>query len=85
MAACATQKFSGVTGSVWDCIVAKVEAEFGIVISSDQGETSKDGFTLEWDYERSSLIMSITCTDSPFWAPCSTINGKIHDLVDACM
>jgi hypothetical protein len=84
MSACATQVFNNVNASVWNCLVQKA-AGYGITISGDSGEASKDGFTVRWDYDPNSGTLQLQCTDSPWWAPCSTINGKIHDLVDGCM
>jgi hypothetical protein len=83
MSACAKQEFQGISPNVWTCIVAKA-ASFGITISGNSGEASKDGFTVTWNYDPNAQTLQLQCTDSPWWAPCSTINGKIHDLVDGC-
>ena len=83
MSACASQGFDGITSTVWTCIVQQV-ASYGITISGNSGEQTKDGFTVRWDYDPNAQTLQIQCMDSPWWAPCSTINGKIHELVDGC-
>lgn len=85
MSACATQTFDHVTPAAWNCLVQKA-ASYGIAISSaPSGQATKDGFTVSWNYNSTAQTLSIQCVDSPWWAPCSTINGKIHDLVDGCL
>jgi hypothetical protein len=83
MSACATQGFDNVSQSVFNCLV-QMAGSYGITISGNSGEASKDGFTVRWDYDPTAQTLQLQCTDSPWWAPCSTINGKIHDLVDGC-
>ena len=83
--ACAKQVFDNVTGAVWDCLVAKLKADYGIDITSDVGHTSKLGFHIEWDFHRADQILSITCTVKPFLVTCGEVNGKIHSTVDSCM
>jgi hypothetical protein len=82
--ACAAQSFTNVTASVWNCLVQQAQS-YGITISGNSGEASKDGFTLTWNYDPTAQTLQLQCTDKPWWAPCSTVNGKIHDLVDGCM
>jgi hypothetical protein len=84
MSACASQTFDNVTPAAWSCLVQKA-ASYGITISSPTGQASKDGFTLSWNYSSAAQTLSIQCLDSPWWAPCSKINGQIHDLVDGCL
>ena len=85
MSACANQHFTGVTDSVWTCLQAQAQKQFNITINTNSGQASQDGFTISWNYNSSAQTLDIQCTDSPWWAPCSTINGKIHDMVDACL
>lgn len=84
MGACAMQSFNNVTPSAWQCCKTAV-AGFGITITTDSGTQTKDGFTVTWNYNSGAQTLQIQCTDSPWWAPCSTINGKIHDLVEPCL
>ena len=84
MGACASQVFSTVSTGVWNCLIQKA-AGYGITISTPVGQATKDGFTVSWNYDNKAQSLSIQCLDSPWWAPCSTINGKIHDIVDGCM
>jgi hypothetical protein len=81
MSACATQTFNGVSPTAWACLKAKAAAA-GFPIASDSGAQSSQGFTITWAYDPNQQSLQVTCTDSPFWAPCSTINGKIHEVID---
>lgn len=84
MSACETQSFDNVTSSVWDCLVQKV-GSYGIVIDGYNGEASKDGFPLTWNYDPDNQTLQLQCVDGPWWAPCSMINGKIQELVGGCL
>ena len=81
--ACATQLFSGITQARFDCLVQKAQAA-GIAIAGDVGVANKDGITIRWQFDPVGETLEMQCTDSPFFLSCGTINGKIHDLVDAC-
>jgi hypothetical protein len=83
MAGCATQQFSGVSQGHFDCLVKKAEA-FGISISGNVGEASKDGITVRWQFDPAGQTLELQCTGSPFFLSCGTINGKIHDIFDEC-
>lgn len=84
MSACATQTFSNVTPQVWACVVQQA-ARIGVTITGPQGQATKDGFTLVWNYDSGTQTASFQCTARPGWASCSMINGRIHDIVDGCM
>jgi hypothetical protein len=83
MAGCASQTFSGITQARFDCLVQKAQAD-GIAISGNVGVASKDSITISWNFDPVSQTLELQCTDSPFFIPCETINGKIQDLVDGC-
>lgn len=78
---CATQTFNSVSPAAWSCLKAKA-ADAGFPINSDAGSQSAQGFTISWAYDPAAQTLQITCTNSPFWATCSLINGKIHDLIE---
>ena len=84
MSACAMLSYNGVTATAWSCIV-KGAASYGATITSASGSDSVSGFTIEWSYDAAAGTLHIQCTDSPWWAPCSTINGKINDAIEACL
>ena len=84
MSACAMQTFNNVTPSAWTCCKTAI-AKFGITVDGDSGTQSKDGFTVTWNYSSAAQTLQIQCTDSPWWASCSTINGKITELVEPCL
>jgi hypothetical protein len=76
--------YNNVTSAAWSCCV-NAAAQYGVQITGPSGEANKDGFTIVWNYNQGAQTLSIQCTDSPFWAPCSLINGKIDGAVEACL
>lgn len=84
MSACPACNFVGVTPEVFQCVCETVRNDFGIVVNGDSGEFSQDGFTVTWNYQPSSSVATIQCTDSPWWVPCSAINGKIQSIGVGC-
>lgn len=85
MSACPPLTCTNVDTSAWAKIKAEVLTDYHIVISSDTGTASGDGFTLGWSYSSASAELAIQCDDSPFWASCSLINGTIDALVKKCL
>jgi hypothetical protein len=58
-------------------------AASGLALSGNQGQAAKNGFTVTWNYDPAAGVLEIQCVSAPFLVPCSTINGRIHDLVDS--
>jgi hypothetical protein len=83
MSSCPILCFNNVTPTVWQAIVARA-ATYGVTISSDTGSATVHGFTVAWNYFPSKQTGNIQCTDSPWWAPCSTINSKISTEIEGC-
>ena len=84
MSACAMLTYNNVSLTAWQTIKQAVK-KHNIMITADSGNAGADGFTVHWNYDPTSQILSIQCTDSPFLVPCSTINSKINDEVEACL
>jgi hypothetical protein len=84
MAGCATQTFTGITQARFDCLVQRVQATTGIAISGNAGSAGEDGVTIRWEFDPVGGTLELQCMSKPFIISCGTINGKIHDLVDAC-
>ncbi len=84
MSACPTQSFNNVSQDVFNCLVNKA-ASYGITISGNSGQGTKDGFTVTWNYDPAAETLQLQCTDSPWWAPCGTINSTIEGVVEGCM
>lgn len=84
MSACAMLSYNGVTPSAWQSAIA-IAATYGVAITTDTGSATADGFTIAWNYNPAQKTLSIQCTDSPFWAPCSEINGKINDAIEGAL
>ena len=79
---CAKQTFSGLTQDQFTALAAK-GASSGLALTGNQGQAAKNGFTVTWNYDPVSGVLEIQCVSAPFLVPCSTINGRIHDLVDS--
>ena len=79
---CAKQTFANVTPDQFSALSAKAAAS-GISMSGNVGQASRSGFTVAWTYDPAAQTLEIQCVSGPFLVPCSTINGRIHDLVDS--
>jgi hypothetical protein len=79
---CAKQTFTGLTPDQFTALTAKAVAS-GLSLSGNAGQASKDGFTVSWTYDPIARVLEIQCLSAPFLVPCSSINGKIHDLVES--
>lgn len=84
MSACAMLSYNNVTPAAWQCAVQAAKA-YGVNITSNSGSATVSGFTIQWNYNPSNSTATVQCTDSPFWAPCSVINSKLNDAVEACL
>jgi hypothetical protein len=84
MAACAKLTYNQVSPEAWQCIKQAV-AKYDVTIGSDAGTASKDGLTISWSYESGTKILSVQCTAHPIFFPCSTINSRINDEIEACL
>ena len=89
MSACPVLSYTNVSAVAWAAIKAEVLGDYHVVIATDVGTASGDGFTLGWTYSpevgRNPGSLSIQCDASPFWASCSLINGTIDTLVKKCL
>jgi hypothetical protein len=79
---CAKQTFTGLTPDQFAALAAKGAAS-GLALSGNEGQAVKNGFTVTWNYDPAAGVLEIQCLSAPFLVPCSTINGRIHDLVDS--
>jgi len=82
MGECAAQTFNNITPDKWLALQTKAAAD-NINLNGTSGETTNQGFTVTWQYDAASATLTIQCLNHPFWAPCGSVNGKIHDLVDS--
>jgi hypothetical protein len=82
--ACDAQNFSEVDSDKWTCIKNEVHDDYGFTIDTDNGTASKSGFTFTWNYNFGAQTLQVQCTDSPFWASCTTINGQIQNIARNC-
>jgi hypothetical protein len=54
-------------------------------MNTNQGEITRDGVTIRWLFDPTRQILEIQCTDAPFLVPCSTVNGRIQELVNGLL
>jgi hypothetical protein len=81
MAGCPSQTFTGITPAVKAYLEAKGAAA-GLPIAGDTGSATTMGVTLKWVYDGAAETITITCTDAPFFVPCSTVTAKVTELVE---
>jgi hypothetical protein len=71
MSACNEQVFTGITPARWDCIREAMQGRTGVAITADSGAASKSGFTMRWNFDPVTQVLSVQCTEKPFIIPCS--------------
>jgi|HubBroStandDraft_3_1064219.scaffolds.fasta_scaffold790126_1 hypothetical protein len=81
MGSCAAQTFTNMTVEKWAILKAKA-SQNNINLDADSGQSTQQGFTFSWQYDASLATLTIQCLDHPFWAPCGTVNGRVHDLIE---
>jgi hypothetical protein len=81
MAGCPSQTFHGINPAIKAYLEAKGAAA-GLPISGDTGSATTMGVTIQWVYDAAAETLTITCTDAPFFVPCSTVSSKVTELVE---
>ena len=84
MSACAMLSYNNVTPTAWQCMIGAA-AQYGVTITGPQGNATASGFSVAWNYDQDTQNLHVQCTDSPFWAPCATINSKLAAAVEGCL
>ena len=75
------QRFVGIDKARFDALVEKVKQHTGVIISGPSGEAEQGDYRLRWDYDATSKVLAIQCLKKPFWAPASTVQARIAQLV----
>ncbi|WP_242182741.1 hypothetical protein [Sphingomonas sp. CARO-RG-8B-R24-01] len=84
MSACAMLSYGNVTASAWQCIKSAA-ASHGVTINTNSGSVTVSGFTFAWNYNPGASTLSVQCTDSPWFVPCSTINSQLNNAIEGCL
>lgn len=84
MSACAMLSYNNVTLAAWGC-AKQAAAQYGVVIDGNSGTATSNGFTIHWNYDPQAKTAQVQCTDSPFWASCSMINGHLNTAIETCL
>jgi hypothetical protein len=80
MSACPSLSYANIDQAKWVAIKAAVIAEMpSLAPMVDAGSGEHDGVTIAWVYAENTL--TLTATDSPWWASCAMINGEIDGLI----
>jgi hypothetical protein len=80
--ACDALNFTGVDAERWAAAKETINGKYGIDIETENGEKSRSGFKLRWDYDPVAQTLEIQCLDKPFVFPCGVVNGQIASLAD---
>jgi hypothetical protein len=84
MSACEPIVFNGVTPERWICIKQTVQQKTGIVIDTDIGTTTRSAFTVTWDCNLETQVLTFQVTDKPMMIPCETIYSRFRSVVNEC-
>ena len=84
MSACESIVFSGITQEKWICIKETVQQKTGIVIDTDSGTTTRSVFTVTWNCNLETQILTFQVTDKPMMIPCDAIYSRFRDVVTEC-
>jgi len=82
MAGCPSQTFHGITPAIKAFLESKGAAA-GLPIAGDTGFATTMGVTIQWAYDPTAETLTITCTDAPFFVPCSAVSAKVTELVES--
>jgi YD repeat-containing protein len=83
--ACPALTYGPVTRAAVVRLTAAALADYGVTIAADAGTVTQDGFSIQWSYDEASQVLTVTCTDSPWWASCDEIAGVISAEVGKCL
>jgi hypothetical protein len=83
MSVCDPITFNGITQEKWGFIKQTVQQKTGIVIDADSGTTTRSSFTVMWDCNLETQILTFQVTEKPFMIPCETIYSRFKEVVSA--
>ncbi len=85
MSACPARSYSGITAPVFRAIIAEVAKRADETLDPAtvpaQGQTSGDGYSFSWSWDEAAETLVATCTNSPWYAPCSAIGSAMDEMV----
>jgi hypothetical protein len=86
--ACTTVTFHGVTANVFQCLKEKLK-QYGAKVppgpdGTITGHEMGISITGQFHWDEQAATLTITITDKPFFLPCGTISGAIHNAVHDC-
>ena len=84
MSGCSQQTFNGVTQARWDCIKTAVQTRTGVVITTDSGTAKQGEFSINWNFDAATEVLTIQCMEKPFILPCAAIESTINHVVNSC-
>ena len=84
MSACGPIIFNGVTAEKWGCIKQTVQQKTGIAIETDSGTATRSAFTVTWNCNLETQVLTFQVTDKPSMIPCETIYSRFREVVTSC-
>ena len=78
---CNKQTFEKVTRSIFEEVSILVQQNTGVSLDKDKGQSTEQGYTIDWEYIESDQSLTITCKEKPPIIPCFVISGKINDMM----
>jgi hypothetical protein len=85
MSTCAMLTYNNFTQEAWQSVKQAVAAKYSVQITTDAGNASSEGFAVHWNYNSGTKVLSVQCTNSPIFVPCSAINSEINNMVEAVL
>ncbi|HEV2961661.1 MAG TPA: hypothetical protein VG649_07545 [Candidatus Angelobacter sp.] len=84
MSACEAIVFNEITQEKWSCIKQTVQQKTGIVIDADSGTTTRSAFTVTWNCNLETQVLTFQVTDKPMMIPCETIYSRFREVINRC-
>ena len=80
MNGCPPMTFDGLSPDRYQQLLAKAQTQ-GLQITGDSGSTSYQGIDFTWNYDPAAQILTLECTNKPFFVPCSMIEQKVRSVL----
>ena len=81
MAACKPVVFQNIARDKFNAVRARIRAQADVSVLGDSGSAQGNGFAASWIYDEPNQVLTIQCTDKPWFVSESLIADKIRALV----
>jgi hypothetical protein len=76
--------FRGITRGVFRQL-KKTAARHGIPVCSHSGEATKDGISIQWNYDPDTESLEVACIRAPFWIDMAQVNRKLCEEIESTL